>query len=93
MNQMKQTWNVWKLAIIRCSISCFIVGGTAYTTTMEGVKWIDLDGDQRFKVVLGVAIVVGGTVMAFLDRTIERISQGKPPVSTGDTQIIERVKI
>lgn len=93
MRQLIKDLNVWKLAIVRCSINCFVVGGTAYTTTMSGVKWSDLDGDQKFMVLLGVMIVIGTNIQAFLDRTIERINQGKSPVPTGDTQILEKVKV
>lgn len=90
MNKLIKSWSVWKLAIIRCTINCFVVGGTAYTTSMSGVRWNDMNGDQKFMVLLGVAIVIGSNLQAFLDRTIERIAQGKTPVSTGDTQQFQK---
>lgn len=90
MQKLVTSWYIWKLAIVRCSINCFIVGGTAYTTTMSGVKWSSLDADQQFMVLLGVSIVVLTNVQAFLDRSIERISQGKLPVATGNTEQFRR---
>lgn len=90
MKQFLNGLNVWKLALVRLSIHCFIAGGTAYTTSMSGVKWTDLDRDQQFMVLLGVSIIIASNIHAFLDRTIERISQGKPPIETGTTQFINK---
>ncbi len=40
--------------------------------------------------ILGIAIIVGGNVQAFLDKTITRISEGKRAIETGGTQFIQK---
>lgn len=82
--------NVWKLALFRLSLYVFVAGATAYTTTMSELKWSRLDADQKFMVILGVAIIMSNSVIAFLDRTIERVAQGKNPIPTGTTEFIQK---
>jgi len=83
---------IWRLALTRLAFHCFITGGTAYTTSMSGVKWNSMDNDQKFMVLLGVSVIIASTVHAFLDRTIERIHQGKAPVE-GGTEFIAKEKV
>lgn len=90
MGELVKSINVWKLAIARLFIHCFIAGGTGYATTMSGLRWKDLDSDQKFMTLLGVSILVANIIAAFLDRTIERIAQGRSPIETGTTQFIQK---
>lgn len=86
MSELLQAARIWKLAIARLCISLLIAGGTAYTTTMSGLKWSSLDGDQKFMVILGVSVILANNVHAFLDKTISRIAEGKEAIETGTTQ-------
>jgi hypothetical protein len=90
MNGIFKSLNLWKLAITRLLLNCLIVGGTAYTTTMSGVKWSDLDADQHFMVVVGVLIVIASNIQAFLDKTISRVQEGRSAIETGMTQFIKK---
>jgi hypothetical protein len=93
MNGIFKSLNLWKLAITRLLLNCLIVGGTAYTTSMSGIKWSSLDGDQKFMVIIGVVIVIASNIQAFLDKTISRVQEGRSAFETGTTQFIERPKV
>jgi hypothetical protein len=92
MNGIFKSLNLWKLAITRLLLNCLIVGGTAYTTSMSGIKWSSLDADQKFMVIVGVVIVIASNIQAFLDKTISRVQEGRSAFETGTTQFIERPK-
>ena len=92
MKAMMESFNLWKLAIARMGLKTFVTGATAFTASMSGVDWEVLTTTQKVLLILGVLVVMGGTVDAFLDRTISRITEGKKPFE-GDTQFIEKVKL
>lgn len=81
MNNLINTILIWKLAIARIAIHCFIVSGTSYQGAMGNQHWTDLDGDSRFKLILGIVIANLATIAAFLDKTVANLASGNalPP--------------
>jgi len=81
---------LWRLAIFRVSNKSLVGGLTAFATSMAGSSWSSLTGTQMVLVIIGCVVVMGNTVDAFLDRTASRLSQGKPPNGTGDTETFKK---
>lgn len=64
---------VYKMAWAKCSLMSIGAAMGAFATAMSGVSWSELTGTQQVCVIfgcLGAAILV---IVAFLDRTIQRI--------------------
>lgn len=80
MQELKAFVLAWRLAILKCGFMCFVTGATAWTTSTAGVSWSNLTPTEQFNVVLGCMVSMAGVVIAFLDRSIARIEQEKPPV-------------
>jgi hypothetical protein len=78
---------LWRLAIIRITLFSFVAGATTFVTTMSGLEWSALTGTQKFVTVLGCVVAMSNNIIAFLDRTISRISDGQPPVGGEDEKI------
>lgn len=57
---------------------------------LVGAKWDLLSGQEKFLIVVAVVANWTGLVIAFLQRSLARIAQGKPPIETGDTQQWEK---
>lgn len=91
MKALIDSINTWKLALLKVSLVAFVAGATTFQTSMSGVDWEVLSYTQKWLVVIGVGVTIANAVIAFLDRTISRITEGKPPV--GDTTFIEKVKL
>lgn len=91
MKSISATLWLWKLAIARLTIHCLIVTGTTYQGAMGNQHWSDLDGDSRFKLILGIIMANLATVAAFLDKTSAKLASGSTlPPDTGDTVLISR---
>ena len=69
---------IWKLAIIRLLIYSIYVAGVGYLGAMGNQTWASLDGDSRFKLLLGIMLGVIGVWLAFLDKSIANIQKGNP---------------
>ena len=76
MQNLSKIFLLWKLAILRLCIYCFTVAGGMYLASMHSQKWSQLDGEDRFDLLLGIAMAVGGVVISFLDNSIKNISSG-----------------
>lgn len=87
MNELFSGLIVWRLAIFRLALFTFVAGATAYTTTMSGLEWDALNPTQKFLTVLGVLIVMANTIIAFLDRTIEKMGSTLPSPKPNDPSI------
>jgi hypothetical protein len=79
MNNLKQHFMVWKMAIFKCANKAMITGLTTFITAMAGLRWSDLTGTEKTLIIFGMIIAMGNTVDSFLDRSISRIEVGLPP--------------
>lgn len=72
---------VWKMAILKASLTALIGGATTWVTSMAGLQWTDLSGTNRAIVIIGALVTMGNTLVAFLDRSMSRIEKGLLPES------------
>jgi len=74
MNKSLKTLNVWKMAFIKAALVAVITGFTTLQTSLNGITWEALNGTQKVLLVGGVIVAMASSLVAFLDRTISRIS-------------------
>lgn len=74
------------LVRVRILIYTLIALGTAWTTTMAGVKWDSMGWESRSCTVWGILISWGTTMFAFFDKAVWKLDEekkangnGKPP--------------
>ncbi len=84
---------LWKLAILRLVFYCFVVAAAQYLSAMHGSKWTQLDGEDRFELILGIMAAVAMTIIAFLDKAVAKLASGSDtPPDVGDTQIFQQTQ-
>ena len=82
---------LWKVALGRLFIRCTVTAATFYLSAMANTHWSDLDGDSRFKLVLGLLVAVLTLISSYLDKTEKALATGDTiPPDFGDTAIITR---
>lgn len=82
---MKAAWLYWKMAILHFALFSINALGTSVIASLAGKNWSLLTGSDRF--IIGTAIVVNwtGTIMAFLNKSMQTMGNGKSFLSS-DTQ-------
>lgn len=75
---------LWFLLFTTTSLSLAIV------TAFYGVRWINLDIQDRIMLALLIFGNWGQVMMAFFSKAIARAQKGEFPISEGDTQILKR---
>lgn len=65
---------------------------TSILASLVGAKWSVLTGQEKVMIVFSVLANWTGLVLAFLRTSLIRIASGKPPIETGDTSHIQKLK-
>lgn len=71
--------------IIICRFAMFnltTIGG-AILTALAGTDWATCSPQTRFMICVGVIISWAGNVGSFLDKSLQRMAEGKSPLPTG----------
>ena len=85
-----QTDLATRMAVLWFLLFTFSSLGGAIITAFYGVKWSQLDGQDRFMLCLLIFNGWATTMMAFFSKAIARASKGEPLITEGDTQLIQR---
>lgn len=78
MKELRESFMVWKMAILKAFLTASTGAATTWVTSMSGLQWSDLSGTNRAIVITGALVTAGNTIVAFLDRSISRIEKGQP---------------
>lgn len=70
------------MALTKAFLLCCLAGCNNFQSAMDGVEWQDLTATQKAKLYNGMFIAVAGALVAFLDKSMQRVSQGKPMLET-----------
>lgn len=87
-------WTIWlwRVAIFRLFIHCYVVVATGFITGMNGQEWSSLSQFSKLMFIMGLSIQGANTITAFMDKTTAKIASGNfTPPDTGDTQSFTRV--
>ena len=72
----------WKMAVCRAVIYAAITGGSVFLTLTEkftSETWEALGSFERRRIYIGVAIAIGGALLAFLDNTMASLRKQIDP--------------
>ncbi len=86
---VKDLWT-WKVPLLKACMLCLIAGANTFQTSMTKLEWHLLTSTEKALIVNGIFISVAGSIVAFLDKSSQRVSEGKPPLETGDTKFMKR---
>lgn len=88
-----QTALVWKLAITKAVLFSLVTLGAAWQVATAGIKFGQLDYWERVGIVVGICVLWGNQMIAFLDKTAANVNAGRPPVGldlSGNTEMLKR---
>ena len=88
-----QTALVWKLAITKAVLFSLVTLGAAWQVATAGIKFGQLDYWERVGIVVGIFVLWGNQMIAFLDKTVANVNAGRPPVGldlSGNTEMLKR---
>ena len=72
---MKEQFAIWKMAWLKAGLVALVTGFTTAQTSMNGLQWSLLNGTQKWFLIGGVIVAMASSIIAFLDRTISRITE------------------
>lgn len=90
MSELIRGINLWKMALLKAFLLCIINGANTLQTSMNGVEWSDLSPTQKLMVYVGIIIALAGSLVAFCDKSMQRVAEGKSILETGTTQFLNK---
>lgn len=90
MKDLIQKAGTYKMAIVIGMLFSINSLSTAIVASFMNADWANLDGTSKFLLVVVVIQNWTGTMIAFANKTLARIEQGKLPLETGDTQLFNK---
>ncbi len=90
MSELFRGINLWKMALLKAFLLCLIAGANTFATSMAGVEWEELTRTQKLLVYNGIILSVAGSIVAFCDKSMQRVAEGKSMLETGTTQFLQK---
>lgn len=91
MKTFNQTVMLWKLDIFKLAVQCGISTITAYLGFMANQHWSDLDGDSKFKIILGLTSGNLTLIYTYITLASKQLAKGVfIPPNLDDTSRIEK---
>lgn len=75
----------YKMAILIGALFSINALSTAIVASFMNTDWAQLNTTSKFLLVIVVLQNWTGTMLAFFNKTLSRVEQGKFPIDTGDT--------
>lgn len=75
----------WRGVILHFALFSFHSLATATLAALIGVKWDVLTAQEKFLIFVAIMSNWTGVILVFIQKSMSRIVQGKPPIETGDT--------
>lgn len=80
----------WKLAYFKGVLMAFVAFQVTLQTSTANLAWNNL-GMFEQAMIIGAALGSAATVLiGFLDKTMARLHDGKPPNETGNTEFLKK---
>ena len=74
----KMTLTIWELTLVRTFIYSLIVTGGALKIALAAKPWADRSGNDQIILVLELAGVQAGVMLAFVDQSIAKLQSAEP---------------
>jgi hypothetical protein len=76
----------WWGIVIYFALFSFNALATSTLAALVGTKWGVLTGQEKFLIGVAIAANWTGLILVFIQKSVSRLSHGKPPIETGDTE-------
>lgn len=84
---------IWGIVVLHTILFTISSMASCIMGSLVGTNWATLDNQGRFMVVLAVLVNWALVMMAFLNKSVQKIQQGAIPIGSEDAEIItSRVK-
>ena len=80
----------WLAIFVYFALFSFNALATTTICALTGADWSLLPTQKKFLIVVAIAANWTGLVLVFVQKSMSRIAQGKPPIETGDTQHLSK---
>ena len=93
MKPWLETLNYWKMATLLCGIMYFstcISTFMAVSETWSDATWAEMGWFLKLRFLVVCAASGIPVIIAFLNKTMARLEEGKPLVNPGDTRFIRK---
>ena len=81
-----------RMALVWFCLFTFAALANSVVTALYGMRWSQIDAQDRLVVGLLIFSNWATTMMAFFSKAISRLQKGESPVTDGDDQIITPIK-
>lgn len=79
-----------KLAVTKGTLFSIITLSMTWQTATDGEDLSKYTGWEWLNLAISVITLWGNQMLAFLDKTIARLTAGKPAIETGNTEILSK---
>lgn len=80
----------WWGVILYFALFSFNALATSTLAALIGAKWEAISHQEKFLILVAIAANWTGLVLVFIQKSVSRLAEGKPPVPTGDTERISK---
>jgi hypothetical protein len=85
--EAKQTWLLWRLAIVKATLYSLVMLATCWLTALNKLDWSALAWDDRRNIIVGIFASWGTAMLSFLDKSAHQIQSGQiPGIENGDSK-------
>ncbi len=89
LNKAKEQLLIYYGIIFYIILFSAVSFGTAWQTAMAGADYSELGGDAKVRVWVGVFTSWGTVMLAFLNRSLDKVAKGKLPFDSGVDETTE----
>lgn len=93
LSKAKEVALTWWLVVVWVFLFSIVSLCTSITSVFYGMRWSEIDTQDKIMAGFLVMISWGTTLMAFLNKAISRVHEGKLPIENGDTQLIQKTTV
>lgn len=99
LTKTQEQFIIFRLLLVKIVIVMIVNFCIAWHTSMAQIKFSNLDKDERFYTLCGIAMQIGISLIAFLDKTAGSLARGKLPIgdedrgSSRNTEFINKTEV
>lgn len=76
--------------VVRILLYSLVTLGTCWMTASQAVVWDRIGPQEKIGIFIGCFVLWGNAMMAFMDKSVSRISKGELPFESSDTVVVKK---
>lgn len=93
ISQTKEKILLWWLVVVWFLLFSISSLCTAIVGALYGMRWNEIEFQDKFVVSLIIFVNWSTTMMAFFSKAVSRVQKGELPLESGDTQLISKTTV